>query len=122
MARVHPQIDKQQIRARCRLDPQLAQQVEIVRGGENMDRIGDQQNIVSGRQRVTDEVSLDHVDPDPLGLACELTTRHLASARQLEQSAAQRRVPPQDGEQERAGAASNVEQPAMPRKVVIGRQ
>ena len=87
-----------------------------------MDRIGEQQNIVSGRQRVTDEVSLDHVDPDPLGLACEPTTRHLASARQLEQSAAQRRVPSQDGEQERAGAASNVEQPAMPRKLVIGRQ
>jgi hypothetical protein len=39
----------------------------------------EQQNIVSGRQRVTDEVSLDHVDPDPLGLACEPTTRHLAS-------------------------------------------
>ena len=87
-----------------------------------MDRIGEQQNIVSGRQRVTDEVSLDHVDPNPLGLACEPTTRHVASTRQLEQGAAQRRVPSQDGEQERAGAASNVEQPAMPRKLVIGRQ
>ena len=87
-----------------------------------MDRIGEQQNIVSGRQRVTDEVSLDQVDSDPLGLACEPTTRHLASTRQLEQGSAQRGVPSQDGKQERAGAASNVEQPAMPRKVVIGRQ
>src|SRR5208282_4046049 len=36
--------------------------------------------------------------------------------------AVQRHVPSQDGEQERAGPASNIEQPAMPRKVVIGRQ
>ena len=79
MARVHTQIDKQQVRARRRLDTQFAQQVEIVRGGEHMDRIGKQQNIVSGRQRVTDEISLDHVDPDPLGLASEPVARHLAS-------------------------------------------
>jgi hypothetical protein len=30
----------------------------------------------------------------------------------------QRRVPSQDGEQERAGPASNIEEPAMPRKVL----
>jgi hypothetical protein len=79
MARIHPQIDKQQVRARRRLDTQLAQQFEILRGGEHMDRIGEQQNIVSGRQRVADEVSLDQVDPAPLGRAGEPTTRHLAS-------------------------------------------
>jgi hypothetical protein len=116
MARIHPQIDKQQVRARRGLDTQLARQVEIVRGGEHMDRIGEQQNIVSGRQRITDEVSLDPTSiRNPLGLACEPTTRHFASTRQLEQCAAQRRVPSQDGEQERAGAASNCSQRcAMP--------
>src|SRR6516162_4116595 len=105
MARIHPQIDKQQVRARRRRARSLRYRSRLC-----------------AAESTWTVLALDHVDPDPLGLACEPTTRHLASTRQLEQSAAQRRVPSQDGEQERAGAASNVEQPAMPRKLVIGRQ
>ena len=49
-----------------------------------MDCIGDQQNIMSRRQRIADQIALDHVDPGSLRLAREPPTRHLASARQLE--------------------------------------
>ncbi len=77
---------------------------------------------MSRRQRIADQIALDHVDPGRFRLARQPATRHLAGTRQLEQGAAQRGVPSQDGEQERAGAASNIEQPVMPRKVVIGRQ
>ncbi|HTT79788.1 MAG TPA: hypothetical protein VMF86_08940 [Stellaceae bacterium] len=87
-----------------------------------MDRIREQQNIVSGRKRVANEVPLDHIDPDPLGLACEPAPRYLASTRQFEQGAAQRWVPSEGGEQDGTRTASNIEQPPMPRKVVIGRQ
>jgi hypothetical protein len=84
MSRIHPKIDKQQVRSPRRVAAQLAEQVDIVRGGKHMDCIGDQQNIMTRRQRIADQIALDHVDSGSLRLAREPPTSHLASARQLE--------------------------------------
>jgi hypothetical protein len=66
------------------LAAQLPQQVEIVRDGEHMDRIGEQQNVMSVGQRVADEVAFDHVDPCSLRLGGNSASGHLAGTRQLE--------------------------------------
>ena len=80
------------------------------------------QNImVAGKWRL-EHIALDDIDACPFRLCRQSPPCDSASPRQLKQRAAQGRMSSQDGKQERASAATYVEQPFMATKNIGVRQ
>ena len=87
-----------------------------------MDCICNKQNImVAGKWRL-EHVALDDIYARPFRFCRQSLPGDSASPRQLKQRAAQSRISSQDGKQERASAATYVEQAFMAAKIIGVRQ